>query len=198
MSNRPINLIFEDDLSGAVLRRLFSEIRPDCEIGLAYRTGGKGNIKRRLRGFNHAAKGMAYFILVDLDADYACPPALLQDWFEHDKHPNLHFRIAVREVESWLLASRCAFSNYFGISKKIIPEIPDQVSDPKELLLKIAGKSRKKSLRDDIVPQIRTTARVGPNYNARLEEFVSQRWDYQEAISSSESLRRTVEYLKKM
>lgn len=198
MSNQHINLVFEDDLSGAMLRRLLSEIRPDCQIALFYPTGGKGNIKRKLRGFNNAARGMSYLILVDLDAEYECPPTLLRDWFNYDKHPNLHFRIAVKEVESWLLASRSAFSSYLGVSINEIPEISDQIQCPKELLLKIASKSRKKSVRDDIVPPIRSTARVGPNYNARLIEFINQRWDYREAIRFSESLGRTLEYLKKM
>jgi len=198
MSDRPVNLVFEDDLSGVVLRRLLSEIRPGCQIGLNYRTGGKGNIKRKLMGFNNAAKGMSYLILVDLDTEYECPPSLLSDWFVYNKHPNLHFRIAVREVESWLLASRGAFSNYLGISKSEIPEISDHIQSPKELLLEIVSKSGKKSIREDIVPHIRTTAKVGPNYNHRLIEFVNQRWDYHEAIMCSESLSRTVDYLGKI
>jgi len=191
-----MNLVFEDDLSGAILQRLVTQVRPDCAVGLCYRAGGKGNIKRKLSGFNNAAKGMLYLVLVDLDEEYECPPTLLEDWFKQEKHPNLYFRIAVREVESWLLASRSAIANYFGIAQVRIPLYTDEIQRPKELLLSLARKSRKKVIRDDLVPQMGTTAKVGPNYNARLAGFVNQLWDYEEALGFSSSLKRMVECLK--
>jgi hypothetical protein len=193
-----INLVFEDDLSGAVLQRLVAQVRPDCVIGLSYRTGGKGNIKRKLKGFNHAAKGMPYLVLVDLDDEYECPPTLLKDWFGYERHSNLYFRVAVREVESWLLASRSAFSNYLSIPQDEIPQNTDEIENPKDFLLTLAKKSRKKTIRDDLVPRMGITAKVGPNYNAQLAGFVNQIWDYKEALRFSLSLKRMVECLKKM
>ena len=196
MSDLCINLVFEDDLTGVVLRRLLSIVRPDCVIGLCYRTGGKGNIKRKLKGFNNAAKGMPYMVLVDLDDEYECPPMLLEDWFDCEKHPNLHFRIAVREIESWLLASRNSLSRYIGVHQREIPLRSDEILNPKEFLLTLARKSRKRALREDIVPRVNAVAKVGPYYNVRLAEFVNQAWDYREASECSGSLKRMVERLR--
>jgi hypothetical protein len=196
--NLYLNLVFEDDLSGAVLRHLLMQVRPDCEVGLCYRTGGKGNIKRKLRAFNKAAKGQPYLILVDLDEDHECPPALLQDWIGKEKHPNLYFRVAVHEVESWLLASRRSFAGFLGIDPNKLPMDTDTLTDPKKVLLALAGKSKRRTVREDIVPLRSQTARVGPNYNGRLMEFIYKLWDYEEASQVSPSLQRTIECLRNM
>jgi len=43
-------------------------------------------------------------------------------WLPYPKHPNLLFRVAVKEVEAWLLAHRAAFATFLGISDKLIPQ----------------------------------------------------------------------------
>ncbi len=137
-------------------------------------------------------------VLVDLDDEYECPPTLLDDWLSGGKHSNLYVRVAVREVESWLLASRGAFSTYLSIAKSEIPINTDDILNPKDFLLSLVKKSRKKTIRTDLVPERGKTAKVGPNYNARLAGFVNQFWDYKEAVNFSESLNKTVECLKKI
>ncbi|MDF2210039.1 hypothetical protein L1F28_15070 [Arthrospira platensis NCB002] len=44
---------------------------------------------------------MAYLVLTDLDKS-ECPLAIINEWLKSQpKHPNLLFRVAVKEVESW-------------------------------------------------------------------------------------------------
>ena len=189
-----INLVYEDTLSGAVLRKLLSNSGRNYLEGYSYLSAGYGWIKKKVGGLNSAARGMPYLILTDLDR-YECPPALLEDWGIEKRHPNLLFSIAVREVEAWILACRGAFAKYLSVNEQLIPRNVDGISDPKSLLISIARRSRKKNVRTDIVPQQGSTAKVGPDYNGSLIYFVEKFWDPNVAKGLSPSLRRTVELL---
>lgn len=98
----PVNLVFEDVLSEFAMRKLISEM-DRFVIGHSYSEGGSGYIKKNIRGFNEAARGCPFFILTDLDR-VDCAPTLINDWFKIERHSNLIFRVAVREVETWVLA----------------------------------------------------------------------------------------------
>jgi len=39
-------------------------------------------------------------------------------------HPNFLFRVAVREVEAWLLAHREGIARFLGISEHLVPLMP--------------------------------------------------------------------------
>jgi len=108
MSPIPINLATEDELSEAVLSRLLSDARRFA-IGRRYRRGGNGYLKSTIAGWNRAATGIPFLVLTDLDTHH-CPSELIASWLAAPQHPNLVFRIAVREVESWLLADRTNFA----------------------------------------------------------------------------------------
>lgn len=190
MSPIPINLATEDELSEAVLFRLLSDSKRFA-IGTPYRRGGNGYLKSTIAGWNRAAAGNPFLVLTDLDT-HPCPSALIANWLSAPLHPNLIFRIAVREVESWLLADRANFARYIGIRESLIPSNPDELVDPKLTLVQLAGKSRHKLLREDIVPRKGSTAKQGPDYNARLQQFVQTEWNPQRAAHSSPSLARAI------
>src|ERR1044071_4432659 len=101
----PINLAMEDAVSEAVLQKVLRENRQEYAPATVYSRGGNGYIKRTISGFNNAAKGTPFLVLTDLDT-YECPAALVADWLKVPKHSNLLFRVAVTEVEAWLLADR--------------------------------------------------------------------------------------------
>ena len=183
-----LNLIFEDELSGAVLKKIIQSTKRPFEIGINYRTGGFGKIKSKIKGFNRSAKGMPYCVLVDLDEN-ECPPSLIDDWLDGPKEEQLIFRVAVREVESWLLASIRSFSKYFGLSSDVvIPDDVDSIEKPKEFLIDLIRNTRNRQYLNDIVPPKGSTARVGPDYNGRLVEYLDSAWDIDEAKSHSKSL----------
>ena len=75
---------------------------------------------------------MSYFVFTDLD-DKPCATFLIEDWFEGPiadypkrRAANLLFRIAVHEVESWIMADRESFAKFLGIS---VHKIPLQTDD---------------------------------------------------------------------
>lgn len=97
MTDIPINLVFEDLLSEAVLKQMLTQSQRPFLVGDCWNKKGSGGIKKSLPAFNNAAKGMPYLVLTDLDnAD--CPLVILSEWLTQPKHPNLLFRIAVKEV----------------------------------------------------------------------------------------------------
>ncbi len=184
----PINLAVEDDLSEAVLIKILHD---RYVVGNCYKRGGFGYLKNNIAGFNNAAKSMPFLVLTDLDMG-ECAPTLLKEWLSVPVHHNLLFRVAVREVESWVLADRDRFARFIGIRKTLVPVNVDAIDDPKRCLINLARKSRKRNLREDIVPSEGSTAKQGPDYNGRLMFFVEEFWNPYEAMHNSPSLVRTI------
>jgi len=107
MNPIPLSLVFEDQISEFVMMKL--AIRTEkFVIANSYSEGGFGYIKKNIAGFNEASKGYPFFVLTDLDI-VDCAPTLIENWLREPAHPNLIFRIAVREVEAWLLAELVNF-----------------------------------------------------------------------------------------
>lgn len=191
MIHIPVNIAIEDELSEVVLTQLLRFSGRGYSIGTAYRRGGYGYLKRTIQGWNRAASTTPFLVLTDLD-DAPCPSKLLADWLSEPVHSNLVVRIAVREVESWLLADPNGLAAYLRVNVRFMPEHPDQLTDPKAKLVDIARKSRSTDIKSRIVPRAGSTAKQGPDYNACLSAFVRQNWDIKLAIERSPSLKRAV------
>lgn len=191
----PVHLAVEDQLSEAVLRTILKYSGRGYAIGTAYGRNGYGYLKRTIRGWNSAAKSRPFIVLTDLD-DGECAPNLISEWLGTvPMHPNLIFRVAVREVESWLLGDRPNIAQYLGVAADLIPHAPDHLLDPKATLVKIAKSSRFSDVRARLVPKTGSTARQGPDYNGCLVEFVDRHWVIDEASSNSPSLKRAIDRL---
>lgn len=193
MTPIPINLATEDELSEVTLLRILNDLGRYV-VGTPYRRGGFGYLRRTINGWNRAARGIPFVVLTDLD-DGECPARLIADWLVAPRHPNLLFRVAVREVESWLLASPVAFSRFLGVPHASMPSDCDNLPDPKQEILRLARKSRIRAVRDGIVPKRGSTAKQGPDYNGLLGSFVRSDWDLEAAVAVSPSLARTVDRL---
>jgi hypothetical protein len=194
MSDIYINLVFEDMLSGAVIGKILATSRQRYLVGVRYNSGGSGWIKKRIDGFNHAAKGMPYFVLTDLDT-FECAPVLIRQWLGTPRHPNLLFRVAVREVEAWLLGCRGSFATFLGVPESRIPANVEEIPNPKELVVSLARRSRKRGIREDVAPQDGSTAKVGPDYNGQLISYVESHWDPLIAKEHSPSLQKAIEVI---
>ena len=70
-------------------------------------------------------------MLTDLD-DNECAPKYRFEIVPEKMNKNLIFQIAVREVETWLIADKSNFASYIGISKDLMKDEPELVSDPKD------------------------------------------------------------------
>ena len=105
--------------------------------------------------------------------------------------------MAVMEIESWIMADRGALAAFLSIPVNRIPSTPDEIPQPKEFLVSLARRSRKKSLRDQLVPRIgAATTKVGPEYNNCIGEFVRVHWDLECAEAVSPSLKRTLNRIR--
>ncbi len=193
MTAIPINLAIEDELSETVLRRILAGTNRYA-VGTAYRRGGFGYLRRTIQGFNRAARHRPFIVLTDLDSR-ECPARLVNEWLTVPRHPNLLFRVAVREVESWLLADQANLAHYLNVNAAALPNTPEAILDAKASLISIARKSRSKLIRSSIVPKRGSTAKQGPDYNGCLGTFVRQHWDPAAAKANSPSLSRTLERL---
>lgn len=196
MNEIPINIAVEDELSGAVAQTLLTASKANYHVGNIYGRGGFGYLKKTCSGWNNAARGIPFLLLTDLD-DHPCPSALIDSWLgdKKKKHPNLLFRIAVKEVESWLLADRENFGKYLAVSINKMPHYPDTEADPKATLIKIAAGSNRKEIRSRLVPRSGSTAKQGPDYNQCLINFVRNHWNIEGASGRSPSLTRCVKSL---
>jgi len=186
-----INLAVEDLLSEFVLREIIKQSQRPFVIGNCLCHGGYGYLKKNIHAFNNAARGMPFLVLTDLNST-ECPPTLIKKWLPFPKHPNLLFRVAVREVEAWLLAHREAFALFLGISEKLIPQEIEAVADPKQLLINLTAKSKNRKIREAIVPPAEKTVTMGPDYNEKLKEFINNYWQAERAAQYSPSLQRTI------
>lgn len=190
----PLNLVYEDELSEAVMKRLLSFFSSKYLVSQSYNKRGFAAIKRDLPGYNQAARYTPFFVLTDLD-QYECPLDLIGKWITFNWHPHLIFRVAVREVESWVMADRQGFAKFAAVALKRVPDNPDILNDPKATLFEIIKRSRKRELKEDILPRY-PGDRMGPNYNGSLSSFVIQSWDIKNAMQFSPSLRRAYAHLQ--
>jgi len=193
-----VNLAVEDRLSEAVVKRILHVTGRPYAVRACYGKEGFGYLKRHVTAFNEAAKHFPWIVLADLD-QRQCAPALIRDWLgfsPEEVQNNFVFRVAVREVEAWLMADRQGFSAFLSVPTHRIPPRVDGINDPKLYLINLARRSRRKAIRDDIVPPSDSTSRIGKNYNGRLIEFVNRWWDLSTARRSSPSLDRAVRALE--
>lgn len=125
-----------------------------------------------------------------------CAPTLLARHLP-SRHPSFHLRIAVAETEAWLLADAKAISRFLGVGEANVPADPERLPDAKLALVNLARKSRRKSLRDDIVPTPATRAIVGPGYTDAMSRYINDDWNPEAGSERSESLRRALAALRR-
>lgn len=195
MSPIPLNIAVEDLLTETVCKRLLVHSGRDFHVGTVYIGGGFGYLRKTINGWNNAARSVPFLLLTDLD-DAECAAALQHDWLTAPRNPNLLFRVAVREVEAWLLADAENLRNFLKVRRNLIPENPEDLQDPKLELVRIASKSRSKDVRRALVPKMDSTAKQGPEHNEFLGVFVSQTWDIDTSLRTAPSLARLVQRLQ--
>jgi hypothetical protein len=177
-----------------VAQRLITEV--GGQPTTIYGKRGKDYLRTRIGGYNNAARFAPWLVLVDLD-DVACPAALCQDWLPRPSEL-MRFRVAVCEVESWLMADRERFARFIGVSQSQVPNAPDELPDPKARVIELARQSRRRDIREELVPHPRSGRHEGPLYTSRLVEFAHHSWRPRIAASLSESLRRCIARLAEL
>lgn len=188
---RPIYVATEDEVSEAVAERLVDEANKGLVIIVQMRRGGNSYLKAKLPGLAGVAQNIPVFLLTDLDRS-PCPSALIAQWCGALVLPQaLLLRVAVREIESWLLADEQGFAEFSGVPGHRLPETPELLPDPKRELVGLIRKYGRRVLKQHILPDRGSTAPIGPGYNAVLSNFVRQVWTPARAAMRSQSLART-------
>ncbi len=179
-------VVYEGDTDLPYLRKLADDA--GLPVTSDIDAGGKGNIDREL--LKYCAMGRSFPLLVvrDLDHDDECPGAFVAAlrlrptrWFR--------FRLAVRELESWILADADGLSRFLRVDAKWLPRQPDAEEDPTLTLLKVAQRAPA-TIRRALLPRSGDASVVGPLYEAKLIEFGERSWDVARAARRSPSLRR--------
>lgn len=111
------------------------------------------------------------------------------------------FRVAVREIESWLMADSERLARWLNIRASEVPIDPEAIDNPKEKLVELARQSRNRDIRMDMIPRPGSGRSVGPAYSSRMINFVSdgQRgWRPDVASSHCDSLKRCLNRLREL
>jgi len=194
-----IAVVAEDRLTEAVLLKCISVVLPAYSVARTEVKNGRGNVQRELVAYSTLAQVMPVVIGVDLDGD-DCAPTLLGSWGRLPPQPGLLLRIAVREIEAWVLADQRRVATFIGAAPKEIPKRPDALNDPKRSLLEVARAYARPELKADLVPRNYDASypRIGRAYNLRMCEFVAAKWRPQVARDKSESLNRALVALEQL
>ena len=182
----------------AVVRRLIEYA--GGHPGAIYGKRGKAHLISRLPAYNHAARFSPWVILLDLDSDGECAPTFRPALLATPA-PQLCFTIVVRAVEAWLLGDREHLAKFLSVSPAVVPVYPETLQDPKRALVDIASTSRRREIRDDMVPRPGSHRAVGPAYTSRLIEFTTSHrypWRPEVAAPYSQSLARTIRCLRRL
>ena len=111
----------------------------------------------------------------------------------------MNFRVAVREVEAWILADRERLARYLQVPEARITGTPESIDYPKEYLISCARVSSSSAIRKGIVPRPGSRRTEGPVYLSLLSEFVNDAergWRPEVASAHSESLERCIHSLQ--
>jgi hypothetical protein len=149
-----------------------------------------------VRRYNQAAAIGPVFGLADLESK-PCATAVFQARLPM-RHPNFVLRLAVRMLESWLLAHADALARFLEVSRALVPRNPDQELHAKQALVNVARHSRSRRIREDLVPEAGVSAMVGRNYTARISEFIRDYWRPLDAQERSPSLQRAIKALRRV
>ncbi len=189
-----VTLGVEDVVSESVALRLVREYAPGLQWAQTMGLSGFGQLKKQMPTFNKIAQYRGSMLVVtDLDNPQLCPINLIAEWCQGlQLSPNLVFRIAVTEIEAWLIADRQHVSQWLAISESLIPRKPESVTQPKECLVGLARRSPNRKLREAIVPRSGSTRGTGPGYNERISSFASDVWNPEAARVIAPSLNRAI------
>lgn len=183
-----LTLAVEDEPSAAVSRRLVRTYRKDVVLSRVIVARGYGKLRVQARSYNEASRNTPFFLLTDLDRAQ-CAPGLVEDWLNgQPREASFLFRVAVREIEAWLLADQAGIARLLDIEPILVPTDVERLPDPKRTLVDLARHSRIRDLRRGLVPAEGSTARVGPSYVDLVAGFAEKRWTPERARRGAPSL----------
>lgn len=190
-----ISAAVEGPVDEVVVRRLIEYA--GGQAGPVYGKKGKPHLRKKIKGYNNAARNAPWLVLVDLDQDAECAPPLRPAWLANPS-PFLCFRVAVRQVEAWLMADAESLANYLCVARQAIPVAPETLTNAKIEMINLARRSRRSAVRYDMVPREGSGRTEGPAYASRMIEYVQRHWRPEVAARRADSLRRAIDCLRRL
>lgn len=94
------------------------------------------------------------------------------------------------------MADADSLASFLSVARSRIPDDPEQLFEPKTEMLNLARHSRRREVREDMVPRERSGTSAGLAYTSRLIEYVQRSWRPEVAIERAKSLRRAIACLQ--
>jgi hypothetical protein len=109
-------------------------------------------------------------------------------------------RIAVRQIESWLLADRAAIAPFLKVPLARIPNNIEEILDSKRAVVDLAAQSKSKNIRVAMVPAASSGASEGPEFSAFMTDFALNHWrpDVAAQLEDGSSLNRAIRCLRRL
>lgn len=179
-------LATEDELSESLGEKLVN-LAGLC-VDHRIRRNGAGYLRSRIKNFCEIARRFPVVLITDLDM-VECPVTLKRQWLGANPVPDdLIFRVAVREIESWVLADHQGIYDLMGDRVGLLPDQVDLLADPKRVMLDAASRARR-DIREELVTTRGALASQGMGYNQVLSNFIRRTWSFEQASQRSPSLR---------
>ena len=143
----PINLVVEDELGEQMIRVLLCPKRTLFSNRSGLWKAWKRLLKKDIAGVS-TTRQRAYRILFSpISMPEPCATFLIEDWFncpiaeypKRRRNGNLLFRIAVHEVESWIMADRSPSPNFLAFRFIKFQLQTDDIPDPKKFLIRFSA-----------------------------------------------------------
>lgn len=79
-----------------------------------------------------------------------------------------------------------------------MPANPEGLEFPKQAMVNLARRSRRRDIRLDMAPHDGSGRTEGPAYASRMIEFATDRWRPEVAAAHADSLRRAIDRLRQL
>lgn len=184
-----ITVAVEGELDSIIVQKLIEQAGGKVAALLPPR--GKPAIRKNIERYNSAARHALWIVVVDLNNEYDCAPSLLQEWLPEESQ-YMCFRVAVREIEAWLMGDAETLADYLKISRSKIERNPESLSDPKPkvAMVNLARESQSREIRERMVSKNGNSP--GPYYTAVLSDYAHNHWRPEVAAKRADSLRRAM------
>lgn len=182
-----IHALVEGYLDGQLLKILLKQLGLGERILVLRDAGGHNNFWKAAERYNDAGRHGVVVGLADLE-QARCPSQQLAT-LRNGLSEGFKLRLAVRMIESWIVADRASFASFIGVSVSRVPSEPDLEPHPKRMVAALAKQSSRRTIREGMAPQ-HSSALVGPEFTTLMTTFVESSWDSSRARRHSPSLDR--------
>ncbi len=167
---------------------------PGRDFTLRSQPRGREALDRALAGYNAGARFTPILVLRDLD-NLPCAAEAVAARLPQ-RHGHCFLRIAVRSLDAWLMADRDAIANFAKVRAALVPDFPETLPRPKDVLMSILRQSKNRPMRRALGIDDGT---VGwQMIGAWSAEFIRDHWDPERAarIGRAPSLTKAMHRLR--